>query len=180
MAHTADVFCSQIRWVIVKNFTYQKYLVFQSRVHALHWRGDYTRHTIVDNTFRTIAASKIKFPPVDSGKFISSSLTSLFSANKETNTCTGARTQSCLIKLTKQSSSGRKVSRGCTVSAIYKLLPQISRVPCEESWETCHWKRAAQLPVLKRKKHITWMFCRAVSREDDIIIASCPQSLLRT
>lgn len=148
--------------------------------HALDRPGDYTCHVMVDYTCITIAACKYKSFPSGLSKvyFIKFNLSLLSKQRKQTQTHTHARTQSCLIKLGKQSSSGRKVSQGCTVSAIYKLLPQISQVPCEGSWETCHWKcLEVSYPAScfeKRETHnLDVLFC--CFHDDNITLASCPQ-----
>ena len=59
-----------------------------------------------------------------------------------THAHTHTHTHFCLFNLTKQKSSGTKGIRGSTVSVMYKLLPQISPVSCEESLEMCHRKCA--------------------------------------
>lgn len=122
-------------------------------------------------------------------KFISSSLTSPLSGNKEihlhTHTHLHTGTQSCLIKLGKQLSSEGRWARAA-VSAIYKLLPQISQVPCEWSCETCHWKRSRGAgtrsnPANCSEKeethnlHVLFYCCH----DDNATLASCPHLPLK-
>ena len=88
-----------------------------------------------------------KVSPVDSAKFISSSLTSVFSANKETN---------------RQSSSGRKVSQAVQLVPFLNYFSKLAMSPVRRigklATENAQVDReATQLGAFgkKGKKHIT-------------------------